>query len=113
TDIAVIINWVKQAIKQQKIKYSRSSNNDNNYRKQVNPHLDMVGMATSAIIAFLLYRIISAIFVYQYTKKWYRALSQLADLDILFTVFIAHKLEREEPTNLQRWLQKYEAIFES
>ena len=34
-------------------------------------------------------------------------------IDIVYTIHIAHKLKLPEPTKLQRWLQKFEATFES
>ena len=53
-------------------------------KKPPNQHLDMRGLALGAITAFLLYRIISACFVYKYTRKWYRFFTQLLDLGGFF-----------------------------
>eukprot|EP01083_Nonionella_stella_P318673 1165992_1 len=75
--------------------------------------LDMRGLFGGSLLAFFLYRFISAGFVYQFTGKFSRACLQWFDLEIYRAIYITHKLGRDEAGNLQRWLQKFEAIFES
>ena len=73
----------------------------------------MLGLSISALLAFSLYRFISSYLIFKYTKDWKRIFTQLLDLDIFKTIYIAHYLERDCVCDLQRWLQKLEAIFES
>ena len=73
----------------------------------------MRGMALGVLVAFLLYRFVSSYLVFKHTKKITRLFTQFLDLDLYYTIFIAHHLGRTEVCNLQRWLQKLEAIFES
>merc|ERR1712173_96849 len=75
--------------------------------------LNMMGLFATSIVAFFLYRFISAGFVYEFTGKLSRACIQFLDLEIYNAIYITHKLGRDEAGNLQRWLQKFEAIFES
>eukprot|EP01083_Nonionella_stella_P176857 619998_1 len=100
TDIGIIVNWGYQAFAEE---------NDKTDVRGIN----MMGLWASSMVAFLLYRFISAGFVYEFTGKLGRACVQFLDLEIYRAIYITHTLGREEAGNLQRWLQKFEAIFES
>merc|ERR1712228_943758 len=103
TDVAVILDWGDQAFKE-----DNDTDNEFNVRG-----LNMMGLFAAALVAFFLYRFISSFFVWEFTGKLNRALIQFFDLEIYHAIYITHCLNRDEAGNLQRWLQKFEAIFES
>eukprot|EP01083_Nonionella_stella_P108949 317216_1 len=104
TDVGIIVDWGTQMQRE----------NDNPVLSKHNVRgLNMGGLFAGSLLAFFLYRFISAGFVYQFTGKFGRACIQWLDLEIYRAIYITHKLERDEAGNLQRWLQKFEAIFES
>eukprot|EP01083_Nonionella_stella_P067852 179746_1 len=100
TDVGIIVQWMGDAIKEERNK------DEHNVRG-----IDMMALFISSIGVFMLYRFVSAGFVYEFTGKWKRACIQFLDLEIYHAIYITHKLGREEAGNLQRWLQKFEAIF--
>eukprot|EP01083_Nonionella_stella_P185300 675405_1 len=102
TDVGIIVQWMGAALEE------RKDYKENNVRG-----IDMMALFVFSIVAFFLYRFVSAGFVYEFTGKWKRACIQFLDLEIYHAIYITHKLGREEAGNLQRWLQKFEAIFES
>eukprot|EP01083_Nonionella_stella_P064183 167058_1 len=102
TDVGIIVQWMGDAIDE------RNNPDEHNVRG-----IDMMALFISSVVAFFLYRFVSAGFVYEFTGKWKRACIQFLDLEIYHAIYITHKLGREEAGNLQRWLQKFEAIFES
>eukprot|EP01083_Nonionella_stella_P318674 1165999_1 len=106
TDVGIIVDWGTQM---QRENYGEI-HGDPEYNVR---GLDMGGLFAGSLLAFFLYRFISAGFVYQFTGKFGRACIQWLDLEIYRAIYITHKLERDEAGNLQRWLQKFEAIFES
>ena len=75
--------------------------------------VQMEALFLLALFVFFLYRFVSAYFVWEFTGKKKRAFVQFLDLEIYRAIYITHKLGRDEAGNLQRWLQKFEAIFES
>lgn len=107
TDVGIIVDWGGQMLDERE--WERT---DGESGKDVRG-LDMTGLFCSSVVAFLLYRFISAGFVYEFTGKFGRACIQFLDLEIYNAIYITHKLGRDEAGNLQRWLQKFEAIFES
>eukprot|EP01084_Bolivina_argentea_P099215 178347_1 len=102
TDVGIIVDWGIQAFDEK-----------NGGPKENVRGLNMMGLFLSSIVAFFLYRFISAGFVFEFTGKFKRACIQFFDLEIYNAIYITHKLGRDEAGNLQRWLQKFEAIFES
>eukprot|EP01083_Nonionella_stella_P211720 765192_1 len=104
TDIGIIVNWGYQAF---------AEDQGQTGTKTDVRGINMMGLWASSMVAFLLYRFISAGFVYEFTGKLGRAFVQFLDLEIYRAIYITHTLGREEAGNLQRWLQKFEAIFES
>eukprot|EP01083_Nonionella_stella_P148545 470394_1 len=102
TDVGIMVQWMGLAIEETRNKKA------NNVRG-----LDMMALVIASFVAFFLYRFVSAGFVYEFTGKWQRACIQFLDLEIYNAIYITHNLGREEAGNLQRWLQKFEAIFES
>eukprot|EP01083_Nonionella_stella_P108948 317209_1 len=103
TDVGIIVDWGAQMIKE-----NRGDHPSDDVRD-----VNMTGLFTTAVVAFFLYRFVSAGFVYEFTGKFGRACVQWLDLEIYHAIYITHKLGRDEAGNLQRWLQKFEAIFES
>ena len=102
TDVGIIVQWGYLAFDELEDK------DQNNVRG-----VDMMGLFLGSLLFFWLYRVISAGFVYEFTGKFGRAFTQFWDLEIYHAIYITHKLGRDEAGNLQRWLQKFEAIFES
>eukprot|EP01084_Bolivina_argentea_P150833 263354_1 len=100
TDVGIIVDWGGQMI-------------DERTNKVDVRGLNMTGLFCGSIVAFFLYRFVSAGFVYEFTGKFGRACIQFLDFEIYNAIYITHKLGRDEAGNLQRWLQKFEAIFES
>eukprot|EP01083_Nonionella_stella_P018121 50662_1 len=97
TDVGIIVDWGLQM------------NQENNGGPKHDVRgIDMEGLFAASILAFFLYRFISAYFVYEFTGKLSRACIQWFDLEIYRAIYITHTLEREEAGNLQRWLQKFE-----
>ena len=80
--------------------------------KKPNDRLNMLGLLASAIVAFFLYRIVSSILIFKYTKSYRRLLTQFFDLDLLYSIYVSHLLEFNEVSNIQRFIKKLEAIFE-
>eukprot|EP01084_Bolivina_argentea_P067013 122137_1 len=103
TDVGIIVDWGAQMIKENRADHPSDDVRD----------VNMTGLFTTAVVAFFLYRFVSAGFVYEFTGKFGRACVQWLDLEIYHAIYITHKLGRDEAGNLQRWLQKFEAIFES
>ena len=96
TDVLVLNTWFNQR-------------NDPNITKNVN----IIGLFIGGILTIIVYRIVSCYLIYYYTQDWKRIIIQLLDLEILRTTYISHITHSEEMCNLQHWLQKLEAIFES
>ena len=103
TDIGILIEWGH-------LSYLQFNKSDNMIDVG---NLNMFELFIWSVIAFLLYRIISAFLIFKYTKSYYRFFLQLMDLEIYRCIRISHLLQKNKAGSLQRWLLKYEAIFES
>eukprot|EP01084_Bolivina_argentea_P177511 306948_1 len=105
TDIGILIEWAELSYLQHiKHKSTQSLNLGN---------LNMFELFICAFFAFWLYRIITAFLIFNYTKSYKRFFLQLMDLEIYRCIKISHLLGKNKAGSLQRWLLKYEAIFES
>eukprot|EP01084_Bolivina_argentea_P216577 367893_1 len=102
TDVGIIVDWGYQA-------FAEKNGGDNKNLGE----LDMMVMFLCSLVAWFLYRFISAGFVYEFTGKFKRAFIQFLDLEIYNAIYITHKLGREEAGNLQRLVAKFEATFEA
>ena len=67
----------------------------------------------SAIFAFSFYRLISTAAIYSFTNAFWPSFRQLCDLEIFVALFNSHRLGRDTPGNVQRYIQSLEAVFES
>ena len=102
TDVGVIIDWGQQAFAER-----RGGAHD---VRGVN----MMAFFVTSIVVFCLYRLVSAVFVYEFSGKFTRCCMQcFGDLEIYRAIYVSHKLKKQEPGNLQRLLQKLEVLFES
>ena len=59
----------------------------------------------ASMIAFLFYRIVSAIVIFKQTKDLKRFFYQLFDLELYRALYLNYKLNAPNPTNPQRWIQ--------
>eukprot|EP01084_Bolivina_argentea_P053397 98010_1 len=75
--------------------------------------LDMRAMFVASVLILLLYRMITCIFIYQYTKSLLKVLLQFIDLEFVVVIMLNWKRDRNNPNAVQRWIQSMEAIFES
>eukprot|EP01083_Nonionella_stella_P078773 215773_1 len=66
-----------------------------------------------SITIILAHRIVSAVAVYNLTHKPQYAIYQLLDVLMIKCVYTNYKLDTNQPSNAQRYLQTMEAIFES
>eukprot|EP01084_Bolivina_argentea_P075247 136417_1 len=67
----------------------------------------------TSIFILILHRIISSFAIYQLTKNKSFILYQLFDVLMIRCIWTNYKLESDEPSNAQRYLQTLEATFES
>ena len=103
TDVGVIIAFGLLYIEEQKSEYGRS------YCEAINPlYLFILSMA-----AFWVYRIASSIVIYVRTKSLMRIVMQLFDLELFRALLINYKLQTDQPSNPQRWIQSWEAVLEA
>ena len=101
TDIAVIIKFYQI--------YKFESENEYNCPKINGAYLFWLSVAS-----FSVYRIISCIWIYNITDgKKLDTLSQLFDLKLYHALYINFVLNKESPSNPQRYLQILEAALES
>ena len=101
TDLSVIIEFYLIT------EYEHDSNS--NDCKGINS----LSLLILSIIAFILYRIISSIWVYNMSKSWKHLILQILDLKIFHALYINFITNKNEPTTAQRYLQLLEASMES
>ena len=100
TDIAVIIEFGKIYI------YEKENNVDC-------PLINGFYLFSMSLFIFLLYRFVSAAWVYNETKSVFDTLLQLLDLKLYHALYINFLIKKDDPTNPQRYLQILEASLES
>ena len=100
TDIAVIIEFGKIYI------YEKENNIDC-------PLINGLYLFSMSLFMFLLYRFVSAAWVYNETKSIFDTLLQLLDLKLYHALYINFLINKDVPSNPQRYLQILEASLES
>eukprot|EP01083_Nonionella_stella_P149589 475360_1 len=95
SDIGVLIQWYQEAI--------RETNTDYDV-----PHLDMMYMFAVSLSALIVYRIVSSVWIYRLTGKISWVFLQLLDLLLFKAIYVNWKLNRNKPSNPQKYLQKLE-----
>eukprot|EP01084_Bolivina_argentea_P255224 429205_1 len=100
TDITVLISFYELSVKEES-------------GEIVCDGINMTYLFYLSIFILVLYRTISSIFIFIYTKRIRSAILQFADLEIFHAIMINWKLHSREPSNPQRWIQSWEAAFES
>ena len=66
-----------------------------------------------SIVPLLLYRIVSSIILYYYTKNFYHFLLQIFDLEIFRTLYLTYKLDSIHPNQPQILIHYLRAMLES
>ena len=93
TDIAVCVEFVELAIKENKY------NNDKYNNVDICPGVNMVYLSLLSIGAILLYRIVSAYSIYRLTNDIKRIFSQLLDFELFRTMYVNYVNESIDPCN--------------
>eukprot|EP01083_Nonionella_stella_P064383 167718_1 len=75
--------------------------------------LDMKAMFFSSILILILYRVLTSIFIFKYTRSLVKIILQWFDLEFVFVIWLNWKRKRSSPNTVQRWLQSFEAGFEA
>eukprot|EP01083_Nonionella_stella_P110686 324098_1 len=75
--------------------------------------IDTMYLFVVSISIVIVHRVISSFAIYRLTKNKAFILYQLFDLLMIRCVWSNYKLDTNEPSNQQRYLQVLEAIFES
>eukprot|EP01083_Nonionella_stella_P047777 127896_1 len=65
------------------------------------------------VLSMVIYRIISAFLIYQFTRSIRRIIIQLLDFELLRALYINYLCDKIEPCDPQRWLTTLEACLES
>ena len=102
TDIGVILNFY--FIYQNELKFGAS---------EYCPEINGLYLFIASIFAFLFYRLVSSIIIFQQTKKVSRFFLQLFDFELYRALYLNYKLNANRPTNPQRWIQSLEAMLEA
>ena len=100
TDVGVILNFWYLSRKQEK-------------DKSVCQSITVLYLFIGSVFAFIFYRVVSSVAMYNQTKKCYRFLFQLLDLELYRTLWVNYKLGKGKPNNAQRWIQSQEAFLEA
>ena len=75
--------------------------------------IDTLALFILSVIAFLLYRIVSAFWVYLATKSCLNTFIQILDLKIFHALYINFLSNKHEPNTAQKYIQILEASLES
>ena len=78
-----------------------------------NAHVNVEYLFWASIFVIILHRIVSGYAIWRLTHKWSDVLLQIVDLLMVKCIYLNYKLDIDEPSNCQRYLQVLEATFES
>eukprot|EP01083_Nonionella_stella_P170556 580666_1 len=93
--------------------YYAEDQRDENSGKEVTRGVNTQYLFYISIAIIVVHRIVSSVAVYNLTHKPKYALYQFLDVLMIRCVYTNYKLDTNQPSNAQRYLQTMEAIFES